>query len=514
MKDVFKLVFFQLVVIYTILVFAVGAEILWVYAIQFNVFALIIGIFGIFVLSEKKVKIKYAYLFFTVALLFSVFLRTIPYWDNSVPLGYDVGIYKYIFERFSNALPNIPEQELDNWVRIGFPSGLPVLMDLFYVFGFTTHTLLTWVFILFSSLLMFPLYFVAKEYFGKEVGVISALLYAFSFTQLQTFAFMYYKNVMAMGMMLFAVYFMKKKNLALITLFAISVGFIHRPTFLMLVFVWFVYMIVNKKEIFFHLKAIGITAVLLSIIYAPRFNEIILAPLEGVFGSIITPGVIGSGTFFSFFKYQFVSLTYLPFAIVGFTYLLLRDRSSPILFWFIINSVIVIFKLMFFNRFIIHLDIVFILAASIGIVHTLGKTRLSVGIICVLFASSGLMAYNFISDSKPLLNNIQLESIIKISNVTEEDAYVMATTSYYSPWILGYSGRKTIAPGLFDYDKWDYNEWLTFWSGKSIKSLMKRYEKPLYVFIGKHPTTKFNFSSTCFEEVLSDAGGILYKYVC
>ena len=29
----------------------------------------------------------------------------------------------------------------------------------------------------------------------------------------------------------------------------------------------------------------------------------------------------------------------------------------------------------------------------------------------------------------------------------------MATHSNYAPWILGYSERKTIAPGLFEFNK-------------------------------------------------------------
>ena len=96
----------------------------------------------------------------------------------------------------------------------------------------------------------------------------------------------------------------------------------------------------------------------------------------------------------------------------------------------------------------------------------------------------------------------------------------MATSSYYSPWILGYSKRKTIAPGLFDYDKWNYEQWIKFWKAGNIteiKDLMGVYNKPLYIFIGKHGSTNFNlnkFSGSCFKTVLNDNGGILYNYRC
>jgi len=64
----------------------------------------------------------------------------------------------------------------------------------------------------------------------------------------------------------------------------------------------------------------------------------------------------------------------------------------------------------------------------------------------------------------------------------------MSTISHYSPWIYGYSGRRTIAPGLFQYDtKWSREEWDIFWATDDLEirhNLLDRYEKPLYIFVG------------------------------
>lgn len=533
-KEIFKLTFFQLAVVYSILVVAVSTELLWKYSLQFNLFALVLAVFGAFALndgSKKETEMKWIFALFSIGLIFALFLRSVPYFNNSVPLGYDPGIYKYIFESFERSLPNIPGAGMDAWVVGNFPPGLATLMDLFYVSGFNTRQLLTTVFVLLSSLLIFPIYLVSKRYFNKETGLLAVLLYAFSYTQLQTFWYMYYKNVVAMGLMLFSIYFMdmKEKRFSMLMIaFAAAVGFVHRPTFLVLLMVWTGYVIVNfknKKIVRKNATEILATGFLLLIIYLPILNEIILKPLEGVFGSVVAPGTIGSGTFYSFFTYQFVSLSYLPFALLGFFFSIIRKKWNPLFLWFLINGFIVFFRIMFYNRFIIQLDVVLILMAGAGIyygiINSIKSNKISVGIVILLLAASGFTAYDFASTASPLLNNAQLVSIEKISNLTEEDAFVMAATSYYSPWVLGYSGRKTIAPGLFDHNKWNRRQWSVFWSSGNIgeiKDLLNMYEKPLYIFIGKHPSNSMinprKFEDNCFEQVLNDEGGILYKYLC
>ena len=88
----------------------------------------------------------------------------------------------------------------------------------------------------------------------------------------------------------------------------------------------------------------------------------------------------------------------------------------------------------------------------------------------------------------------------------------MATHSYYSPWVLGYSGRKTIAPGLFEYNKWDVKQWQEFWKSENVTEMLKDYERPLYIYvgtIGNINTTKFN--NECFEEYVE---GKLWKVKC
>ena len=93
---------------------------------------------------------------------------------------------------------------------------------------------------------------------------------------------------------------------------------------------------------------------------------------------------------------------------------------------------------------------------------------------------------------KPLISQEELSEIMSLSNLVKEDELVMATDSYYSPWVYGFSGRKTIAPGLFEYNKWNRDKWAAFWLSPDLKLrhfLLDEYKGPIYIFVGdkQHP---------------------------
>jgi hypothetical protein len=362
--------------------------------------------------------------------------------------------------------------------------------------------------------------------------MLSAFIYVFSYTQLQTFWYMYYKNVLAIFLMLFALYFLsEKKNFLLVVPLATAVGFVHRPMFMLLFFVWIAYIITNvrsKRTLKRNFIALVLVGILLLPVYLPRFEEAVLNLTQSTVSSMLEPGAAGPGTFFSSFVYQFVSLSYLPFALLGFVFLVKQKRfSNPLFLWTLVNGLIVVFKLVFFNRFLIPLDVVLIVLSGAGVYYGIVNVRayahwLRLGIVGMIFLSAFWTAYGFSSSLKPLLTEAQLDTVKSIANYTEPDSYVMATISYYSPWVLGYSGRKTIAPGLFDYNKWGLNEWAVFWNAENvtdIQELMNLYERPLYVFIetrggNMQAMNMKKFDDACFEKKFEDVGGTLYKYLC
>lgn len=66
-------------------------------------------------------------------------------------------------------------------------------------------------------------------------------------------------------------------------------------------------------------------------------------------------------------NYINLSLEYLPFAFIGYFVSNNKKKCNILFLWIIINSSIVVFKLVFYNRFIIPLDLLFIKLAAVGL---------------------------------------------------------------------------------------------------------------------------------------------------
>ena len=93
----------------------------------------------------------------------------------------------------------------------------------------------------------------------------------------------------------------------------------------------------------------------------------------------------------------------------------------------------------------------------------------------------------------------------------------MATLSLYSPYVLGYSERKTIAPGIFEYNKHNKQEWIEFWTTTDIeemKQFLNEYEKPLYLHIGEKQKDNIKQFNECFTTYYEQDNNKIYEYTC
>lgn len=526
-KEILKSSFYQLLAVYTFLVLLISLNLFWKYSLQFQIFALIISILGITIITKKDELTKKSfpkwihYSLFALAILLIILFRTMPYISSSIPLGYDTGIYKYGIE--------YGLQNLDQWILQGGHEPLFLYLMEPLKLLFSSQFILTGLFIGFCILLGIAIYFVTKEFFNKQTALIALLIYAVSSIQFLTFTYMYYRNIIGLSLALFSIYFLKKseKNKKFIWLFILFgglLGAMHRPTFYIFGLSYFFYALISpyKNKIYNVpllknniLWGIGILAIA-GLFYTGKFRQAILVVLPWVAEGFVQPGQ-SPGTFINFFTYQFSVLTYLPFAILGFFILFKRKQFNMIFFWTLITSIIIYFQFFFFNRFIIHLDIGLIILASLGFsVIIENKKKFGVIILIAMFCSSGIILLNEAKNTTPPINENEIQTIQYLQN-TQENSFVMATSSIYSPWILGYSNRKTIAPGLFDYNKHNQEEWIIFWTTEEmnqIKQFMNNYEKPLYIFIGEKQKDNLEKFPECFKIYHKQENNKIYEYIC
>ena len=517
--------FIQLCVIYSVLIAVMYFGVISRYALHFQIFALIIAVLGIFAISqyeEIKVSKKLYYALFALAILTIIALRVIPYLNSNIPLGYDAGIYQYAIEH--GLARN------DAWIVTG-PTMEPAflyLMEPLKLF-FSADFIIKWIFILSIVILGLALYWCTKLYFGKTPALISLLFYSVSVTQFLTFTFMYFRNVLGLALMLFSICFLKryqlinrKKYLYLFIIFGGILGAVHRPTFYILGLSYFFYTFaVGWREKYdfkkyFTYVLYGIIILLIAVsFYIGRFWPAISTVIEPVASSFVDTGE-SPGTFISFKQYQFLTLAYFTFALIGIFSLLKKRKFNFLVIWALINASIVYFQLFFFNRFIIHLDIILLMFVGLGFSLLIQEKKwLGVGVLALLFISSAyIITKESLSAKNQIITEEDLSVIKELSITTEQNSMIISFSKEYSPWILAYSNRTIIAPGLFDENKWNESEWNTFWYGadeqKTIE-LMNQYNttRPIYIYTG----TK-SFNNACFNKFLGKNGRNVYEYVC
>ena len=166
MKSTLQTSFYQILIVYSLLILAIAFGLFSKYSLQFHIFAILLGVFGIFVLNDiknntnietnqSKLNKKLFYILFASAIILIFVLRLVPYLKNSIPLGYDTGLYKYGIE--------FGLQNLDKWIlQGGMEPGFLYLMYFFKLF-LSSQFILTYLLIAFCVVLGLGVYFVVKE---------------------------------------------------------------------------------------------------------------------------------------------------------------------------------------------------------------------------------------------------------------------------------------------------------------------------------------------------------------
>ncbi len=515
-----EILFLQLAIAYATILFLGLLFPYFRFFIRWEVFALILVIVGTLAAAKKNIKAdakaKNLKILVLLAFLTALGLRAAPYLNNDIPIGYDAGLYKYMMEKYFTGLPNVPEESLDLWMKTGHEQGLFLLSDALHVFGINAIQMETFFFILLGALLVFPIYLVGKRFAGEKAAAMAALLYAISFTQFRAFEFLYYKTILGIFMLLMAVWLLETKRKFLAGLFMAGIAIFHRPELFLFGFVFLGCVVMNlkeKKKLKSLLIAATFAIALALPFYLPRLNETVFQALAA---TITQPG---SGTFFDFGTYHCLSLAYIPFGFIGFAYFVMKRKFNPLFFLFLANFILVFFELVFFYRFIIPLDVSLVIFAGVGLLvlaDCRGYPKLAIIFAIVLLFIAGLSATFLHSlSSAPQVGEGQIKAAEWLSSAN--GSYVIAE-SFDTPHVLGWSGKKVIAPGFLDWNLWSKSEWFEFMGGSDLNNtikLLNRYNSTPYIYFSKLPETvcrKEKFNNSCFENVYETGDAVIYKY--
>ncbi len=523
-----ELSFFHLTIIFIVLVLLSKLDVFSL-PINYEFFIFILPILAIpgllFFRHSKDQGFRGVLPILLIAFLCAILIRLIPQLHSSVPLGYDSGLYKYTIELYNNALPQIPEEELARWIRGMYPQGVFVLSDTTHtVLGTNSMYILNFLLIFTGAFLVFPVYTITKNLFGQRPGVLAAALYAVSYAQFEVLNMCYLKNVFGLLCLLFALYALEKKKYGLMAICFAGLGIYHRPEFLLFALTLVPYSLVHRRKgIVFGVLGAAVLIVPFWILRLESNIPLLSDVIGEAYSNIQDGGGSGGGRFIDLPTYRDISLAYLPFALIGMICLAIRKEWNSVFFFFMINSIIVVFELFFFKRLIIPLDIAVVILAAVGIESSiLQKTdRPKIGLIAIVVLVvlvSVVPTIDRAMDVKPLISENQIDAIEWISENTEENAYVLAT-SFDAPWVLGWSERKVIAPGMFEWNTHNKGQWFRFLGSRDetvAKEFLDVYQEgPVYIYSSQDLRGYINlskFENASFERVYAE-DSVVYRYL-
>ncbi len=461
--DFLRASFYQLLIVYLILVVLSFFKIIPYY--HYEILALIAALIGIFTLKEKE-DIKIKRILLIIPFFIIIITRIIPYLKYDLPLGFDAGIYKYLIEH-SGVLSGYAE-----------PSGFYTLTQILLIF-LKTDFILKYILILLEILIGLFVFLNAKKYFNEKAGFFSLLVYSLSVVQFKAFSFLYYKQILALFILLIITYYLEKRFIV-ITGGAYLSG-VHTPTFLIFIVSYIVFSLKDFKKHFINIVLIGLLG---SGFYLTNLE--LLKPLQNIEN-------IGAGNFITITGFLFLSLGYILFSVLGFFTVLKEKKINIIVILAFLTGIVVLLKLFFFNRYIISFDLLLILFSGYGIVKLMEDKKKSIIIVVILLIFSCFSVFNESLSVKPEISEEKLEEIM---NLPEG---LILTERKYAPWILAYKG-KVVAPLLFG-DNSTKEEWDLFFNGENEEILIKY--KPDIVYVDN----KLDYD--CLKE-----DGVYFRYSC
>lgn len=382
--------------------------------------------------------------------------RLIPTFSSPVPVGYDPGLYLYLWHHDLSI----------SWLRTVYPPFIFYLGKFLNIFTSPENYLIPISFA-FAALLFLSVYLYTKNKWTIFLLSTSAIQY-------RLWWWYYIKNVLGLSFVFFYLYFDQKKS-KLRYLFPLFLPLLHQPTAIIL------FLILAFKKDF---KSLAVFAASFTAYYLSNYSLTVASYLPGVLSNIGS----ASGTFYSLPLSLLLMLPYLPL-----TFFSLR-QNKLISAMFLICFFIPFIGFFLSNRFIPFFDIFAIVLAG----YTLEKIKNKIFKIPYAIFLVAFIFVFVLKTSAPLINSDEFAEI-KLLNTTPVESYILVTDNEYTPWVYGYSNRKPITPGLGEYDIfWSNSEWNQFWSGQGQAELLKKLPQPLFIWSGDKSARNFVGVGECF----------------
>lgn len=461
---------------------------------------------------------KYAVWVLGAVFLFLLVLKFFwPFFHFNLPLGYDAGIYRYLFLRSMEALPPFTFPDLPPWAR-EHPPGLFFFSSLLLRLGFFVDWLIGWLWNLFPVLLSLCSSVVVAKRWGREVGVVMLLLFSLAPAFYDGFAAMYWKTFVSLFWMVLSLFFFERKQWVFGVVFGLLVLLTHHQTGLLLGLVlgsWFLLLFFSSwvqgnfhitKFFLFLLITTG-SIILVFFLYGEGFHDIVqrILPLF-LQGWHAPPGNFPPPEFYLTHAWPLLLL-----GLIGFFWSLREERWTPWQLAVLWSAFFIVFRLMFYRRFFLHFEFFLLPFAARGVVILWRRwgSVLVRGSIVVLLVVQAVFTVRVMSLRFPAISSDVFFVVTGASEHVPDDALVLALEPTTAPFLRGWLARQRVGgPGLFD-SLWYEKEWERFLLGTSEerKELLATLHGPVFLFASPEFFSLYGadaerfIADPCFEKV-------------
>lgn len=433
---------------------------------------------------------------FFVLLLAKFFLPIARF--GFTPLGYDAGIYRYLFVHYDAVFPFVPR--LPDWAK-EHPPGLFFLSTLLLQTGMPVEWLTGWLWNGFAVGLACVLAWVAGKRWGKDVGVATLLCILLSQAYYDGFYAMYWKTYVALLFMVLTWRLLERRSLwAAVTIAAVLLT--HHQTGLLLLLVlgtWLVRwcrrgVIVREASLAVHalrqkgylrLEYVSLAALAVGfafLYFIPVMREAVFRHVPKLLEGWGAPG----GSFPEPMYYVRLTGVLLLFGIAGLVLSVGEERGSLWQFSVLWSAVFVVFHLMFYRRFYLQLD--FFLLPFAGLFLRWAWYRCSCmsarAALVALVLAQGAVAFHAAWQRLPFFDAALFAYVRQLPSALPPEATVIALEDRSATLLRGWLPFHHVGgPGLFE-SEWTYEEWERFLLGTDSerRAFFARLPDPTVIF--------------------------------
>lgn len=477
--------------------------------VWFFIFSVFVGVTVLLYSPEEESKLVISKYFFIVPFLLFMVSRLLPFYlYGPHPLGYDTGFYKYnISKERSGSLGGVHLSEVEL-------TGSRLITKGLIGIGLSDNEIMYGFYILICLLIGLFVYLLTNLHFGETAAFFSVFAYSISFVQFLAYWDMFWKNAIGVFLILAIFYLLEKKKLyyQLSALPLVGLVFItHKTSAVLLCLTLTAYYLFQKNKVKYYLLPVlfiitGIVAWNNRILVVYLWEQLISGFSAHYDFFAVKEGIFIESQQFLGISYSFF---YLPFAILSIISILSKKRNNLILTFLLICAIFVIAKLIFYKRIFAFLDIGLIILFGYSFSLFIKKIGSATSIkyrnwflVILLVFPTSLFIENVINQ-KSLISKTEIKNIESLKDLAPS-LRILTYSSYYTPWLYGFSGHKIIAPGWGD-DKWTLEKWNKFWNVdmESKKTMLGDLQQPFLIY--DNGDGFFNFTNDdCFNKLESN----------